>query len=152
MATKKWDGRKIALLAVGAALLLCGPKAAELWRSYQETQARLDAKTDEATEKLEDFFLDEKEPYHPDRPVSDDTPKAEPVRKEIIVFSKDWCEPCKRWERCEKPRFTALGWSVVKSDNPMEPPYPHFVVVDGTTTIEVSGYMSVEQLESELRR
>lgn len=152
MGSKKPDSKTIAMLVVGAALLLCGPRAVELWQSYQETQAELDAKTDGATEKLKDFFLDEKEPYHPDRPVSDNTPKAEPAKKEIIVFSADWCDPCKRWKQFEQEKFRKMGYSFAYGDEKTVSRLPHFIVIDGTKTFEVSGYMSVERLESELRR
>lgn len=151
MQSKQPGTKQFLLLAIGAALILWGPQAFELWQSYQATQAELDSRTDEATEKLQDFFLDEKEPYHPDRPVSQDTPTAQPAKKEIVIFSADWCEPCQRWKRCEQEKFKALGYSFALGTGEVSP-LPHFIVTDGSKTVEVSGYMTPERLESELRR
>lgn len=179
MQSKQSTQKQLLMLGLGAALILFGPKLVELWQSYQATQAELDARTDEATEKLKDFFLDEKEPYHPDRPVSQEIDDAtldaadrisrlrqqvenhipnptkmidpQPTKKEIIIFSADWCEPCQRWKRCEQEKFRALGYSFATGIGDVSP-LPHFIVTDGSKTVEVSGYMTPQRLESELRK
>ena len=150
MHSKQSTKKQLLMLALGAALILWGPQAIELWQSYRLTQEKLDASTDEATEKLQDFFLDEKEPDHPDRPVSQETPNPVPLKKEIVVFSADWCEPCQRWKRCEQEKFKALGYSFANGLGDVSP-LPHFIVTDGSKTVEVSGYMTPQRLESELR-
>jgi hypothetical protein len=140
------------LLGIGLLILFLGPSISSAWKSWVDTNRQIREASDEASEKLKDFFLDEKEPYHPDRPVANDEP--EPV-KEIIVFSASWCEPCQRWERTEKPKFKAIGYKFAEATPAAVSAVgriPHFIVTDGTKTVEISGYMTPERLESELRK
>ena len=143
--------KQFLMLGLGLVVLILGSGVIDSVRSWLSVVADVKEKSDEATEKLKDFFLDEKEPYHPDRPVSDPSPL--PVsKKEIIVFSEQWCEPCQRWKRCEAAKFEAMGYTFAYGDSSTVKRLPHFIVCDGQRTVEISGYMTPERLESELRK
>ena len=143
--------KQFLMLGLGLVVLVWGPSAMMTVRNWFSLKVELKEKSDEATEKLKDFFLDEKEPYHPDRPVSDQSP---PIvsKKEIIVFSEDWCEPCQRWKRCEYSKFAAMGYTFAYGNSSTVTRLPHFIVSDGQRTVEISGYMTPERLERELSK
>lgn len=83
-------------------------------------------------------------------PSPSDKPKA--VKREIVIFSQDWCEPCQRWKRCEQSKFEDAGYTFAYGDPDDVPRVPHFIVTDGDKTVEISGYMTLDRLRSELAK
>ena len=81
-------------------------------------------------------------------PSPSDKPKA--IKREIVIFSADWCEPCQRWKRCEQCKFEQSGYTFAYGDPDDVPRVPHFIVTDGDKTVEISGYMTLDRLNAEL--
>jgi hypothetical protein len=83
-------------------------------------------------------------------PSPSDKPKA--IKREIVIFSQDWCEPCQRWKRCEQSKFEQAGYTFAYGDANDVARLPHFIVTDGDKTVEITGYMTLERLASELAK
>jgi hypothetical protein len=94
-------------------------------------------------EQVQEHFAD-------DTPSPSDKPKA--VKREIVIFSADWCEPCQRWERCEQAKFSDAGYTFAYGNPDDVKRLPHFIVMDGEKTVEISGYMTLERLATELAK
>jgi hypothetical protein len=83
-------------------------------------------------------------------PSPSDKPKA--IKREIVIFSADWCEPCQRWKRCEQSKFADAGYTFAYGNPDDVSRVPHFIVADGDKTVEISGYMTLERLAAELAK
>jgi hypothetical protein len=83
-------------------------------------------------------------------PSPSDKPKV--AKREIVIFSADWCEPCKQWKRCEQAKFEQAGYTFAYGNPDDVKRLPHFIVVDGEKTVEISGYMTLERLAAELAK
>jgi hypothetical protein len=83
-------------------------------------------------------------------PSPSDKPKV--AKREIVIFSADWCEPCQRWKRCEQSKFSDAGYTFAYGNPDDVSRVPHFIVVDGDKTVEISGYMTLERLAAELAK
>jgi hypothetical protein len=83
-------------------------------------------------------------------PSPSDKPKS--IKREIVIFSADWCEPCKRWKRCEQSKFEQAGYTFAYGNAGDVKRLPHFIVVDGDKTVEISGYMTLDRLNAELAK
>jgi len=83
-------------------------------------------------------------------PSPSDKPKA--VKREVIIFSQDWCEPCQRWKRCEQSKFDQAGYTFAYGNPDDVKTWPYFIVIDGDKTVEISGYMTLERLAAELAK
>ena len=83
-------------------------------------------------------------------PSPSDKPKV--VKREIFIFSADWCEPCQRWKRCEQSKFADAGYTFAYGDPNDVKRVPHFIVTDGDKTVEISGYMTLDRLKAELAK
>jgi hypothetical protein len=83
-------------------------------------------------------------------PSPSDKPRV--VKREIVIFSADWCEPCQRWKRCEQNRFADAGYTFAYGNPDDVKRLPHFIVADGDKTVEISGYMTLERLAAELAK
>ncbi len=94
-----------------------------------------DSLTTEPIENLEEF----------DHSV-DATKKVE-AKKEIVIFSIDGCKPCKDWVTIEQPKFQKAGWKVVKSDDPMTGPWPHFMIEASGKKIEYRSYLLFDKID-----
>jgi hypothetical protein len=81
-------------------------------------------------------------------PSPSDKPKA--IKREIVIFSADWCEPCQRWKRCEQAKFGQAGYTFAYGNPDDVKTWPYFIVVDGDKTVEISGYMTLDRLNAEL--
>jgi hypothetical protein len=81
-------------------------------------------------------------------PSPSDKPKA--IKREIVIFSAGWCEPCQRWKRCEQAKFEQAGYTFAYGNPDDVKRLPHFIVTDGDKTVEISGYMTLERLAAEL--
>ena len=78
--------------------------------------------------------------------IGDANKKVE-AKKEIVIFSIDNCKPCKDWIAIEKPKFNKAGWKVVKSDDPMTGPWPHFMIETNGKKIEYRSYLLFEKID-----
>ena len=87
---------------------------------------------------------------NPPAPSPSDKPKV--AKREIVIFSQDWCEPCQRWKRCEQSKFADAGYTFAYGNPDDVKTWPHFIVVDGDKTVEISGYMTLERLAAELAK
>jgi hypothetical protein len=83
-------------------------------------------------------------------PSPSDKPKA--AKREIVIFSAEWCEPCQRWKRCEQCKFEQAGYTFAYGNPDDVARLPHFIVVDGDKTVEISGYMTLDRLNAELAK
>ena len=83
-------------------------------------------------------------------PSPSDKPKA--IKREIVIFSADWCEPCQRWKRCEQCKFEQAGYTFAYGNPDDVKTWPYFIVTDGDKTVEISGYMTLDRLRSELAK
>ena len=83
-------------------------------------------------------------------PSPSDKPKV--AKREIVIFSADWCEPCKQWKRCEQSKFDDAGYTFAYGNPNDVKRLPHFIVTDGDKTVEISGYMTLERLAAELAK
>ena len=83
-------------------------------------------------------------------PSPSDKPKA--IKREIVIFSADWCEPCQRWKRCEQAKFAEAGYTFAYGNADDVKRVPHFIVADGDKTVEISGYMTLDRLNAELAK
>jgi hypothetical protein len=83
-------------------------------------------------------------------PSPSDKPKA--IKREIVIFSAEWCEPCQRWKRCEQSKFADAGYTFAYGNPEDVKRLPHFIVTDGDKTIEISGYMTLDRLNAELAK
>jgi len=83
-------------------------------------------------------------------PSPSDKPKV--VKREIVIFSQDWCEPCQRWKRCEQCKFEQAGYTFAYGNAEDVKTWPYFIVTDGDKTVEISGYMTLERLAAELAK
>ena len=83
-------------------------------------------------------------------PSPSDKPKV--AKREIVIFSADWCEPCQRWKRCEQAKFDQAGYTFAYGNPDDVKRLPHFIVTDGDKTVEISGYMTLERLAAELAK
>jgi len=83
-------------------------------------------------------------------PSPSDKPKA--IKREIVIFSADWCEPCQRWKRCEQSKFADAGYAFAYGNPDDVRRVPHFIITDGDKTVEISGYMTLERLAAELAK
>jgi hypothetical protein len=83
-------------------------------------------------------------------PSPSDKPKV--AKREIVIFSADWCEPCQRWKRCEQSKFADAGYTFAYGNPDDVKRVPHFIVTDGDKTVEISGYMTLERLAAELAK
>jgi hypothetical protein len=94
-------------------------------------------------EQVQEYIAD-------DTPSPSDKPKA--IKREVIIFSADWCEPCQRWKRCEQSKFSDAGYTFAYGNPDDVNRLPHFIVTDGEKTVEISGYMTLERLATELAK
>lgn len=78
--------------------------------------------------------------------IGDITKKVE-AKKEIVIFSVDGCKPCKDWVAIEQPKFQKAGWKVVKSDDPMTGPWPHFMIETNGKKIEYRSYLLFDKID-----
>jgi hypothetical protein len=85
-----------------------------------------------------------------DTPSPSDKPKA--VKREIVIFSADWCEPCKQWKRCEQAKFKDAGYTFAYGNPNDVKRLPYFIITHGEKTVEISGYMTLERLAAELAK
>jgi hypothetical protein len=83
-------------------------------------------------------------------PSPSDKPKA--IKREIVIFSQDWCEPCQRWKRCEQAKFEQAGYTFAYGNPDDVKTWPHFIVTDGDKSVEISGYMTLDRLNAELAK
>jgi hypothetical protein len=83
-------------------------------------------------------------------PSPSDKPKV--AKREIVIFSQDWCEPCQRWKRCEQAKFKDAGYTFAYGNPEDVKTWPHFIVVDGDKGVEISGYMTLDRLNAELAK
>ena len=83
-------------------------------------------------------------------PSPSDKPKA--VKREIVIFSADWCEPCRQWKRCEQAKFDQAGYTFAYGNPNDVKRLPHFIVTDGDKSVEISGYMTLDRLKAELAK
>jgi hypothetical protein len=83
-------------------------------------------------------------------PSPSDKPKA--IKREIVIFSADWCEPCQRWKRCEQSKFADAGYTFAYGNPDDVSRLPHFIITDGDKTVEISGYMTLDRLNAELAK
>jgi hypothetical protein len=83
-------------------------------------------------------------------PSPSDKPKA--IKREIVIFSADWCEPCQRWKRCEQSKFADAGYTFAYGNPDDVKTWPYFIVINGDKTVEISGYMTLDRLRSELAK
>ncbi len=83
-------------------------------------------------------------------PSPSDKPKV--AKREIVIFSADWCEPCQRWKRCEQAKFEQAGYTFAYGNPNDVKRLPHFIVTDGDKTVEISGYMTLDRLNAELAK
>jgi hypothetical protein len=74
------------------------------------------------------------------------------IKREIVIFSADWCEPCQRWKRCEQAKFADAGYTFAYGNPDDVKRVPHFIVTDGDKTVEISGYMTLDRLNAELAK
>jgi hypothetical protein len=81
-------------------------------------------------------------------PSPSDKPKV--AKREIVIFSQDWCEPCQRWKRCEQSKFEQAGYTFAYGNPDDVKTWPHFIVTDGDKSVEISGYMTLDRLNAEL--
>ena len=100
-------------------------------------------------ERVQDHFRDATKMID-DTPSPSDKPKA--IKREIVIFSADWCEPCQRWKRCEQSKFEQAGYTFAYGNPDDVKRLPHFIVTDGGKTVEISGYMTPERLAAELAK
>jgi thioredoxin-related protein len=88
--------------------------------------------------------------------IADDTPspsdKPKEAKREIVIFSADWCEPCQRWKRCEQSKFDDAGYTFAYGNPNDVKRLPHFIITDGDKSVEISGYMTLERLAAELAK
>lgn len=82
--------------------------------------------------------------------IPDATKKVEP-KKEIVIFSIEGCKPCKDWVAIEQPKFQKAGWKVVKSDDPMTGPWPHFMIETSGKKIEYRSYLLFDKIDEVLK-
>lgn len=80
------------------------------------------------------------------QPLADHDAKANPVAEEtqpsIIMFSRNGCPPCDRWQaECESALVDA-GWNVVVTKKPFNGGTPFFVVTIDGKKYTKSGYKS----------
>lgn len=78
--------------------------------------------------------------------IADDSKKVE-AKKEIVIFSIEGCKPCKDWVTIEQPKFQKAGWKVVKSDDPMTGPWPHFMIETNGKKIEYRSYLLFDKID-----
>jgi hypothetical protein len=83
-------------------------------------------------------------------PSPSDKPKV--AKREIVIFSADWCEPCKQWKRCEQSKFDEAGYTFAYGNPNDVKRLPHFIITDNGKTVEISGYMTLERLAAELAK
>jgi hypothetical protein len=83
-------------------------------------------------------------------PSPSDKPKA--IKREIVIFSAEWCEPCQRWKRCEQAKFADAGYTFAYGNPDDVKRVPHFIITDGDKNVEISGYMTLERLATELAK
>ena len=82
--------------------------------------------------------------------IGDANKKVE-AKKEIVIFSIDGCKPCKDWVTIEQPKFQKAGWKVVKSDDPMTGPWPHFMIETNGKKIEHRSYLLFDKINEVLK-
>lgn len=75
-----------------------------------------------------------------------DANKMVEAKKEIVLFSTESCPDCKKWVAIEKPKFEKAGWVVVKSDDPMKGPWPHFIIETNGKQIEHRKYLLFDKI------
>jgi thioredoxin-related protein len=100
-------------------------------------------------EQVQEHFRDATKMVDP-APSPSDKPKAS--KREIVIFSADWCEPCQRWKRCEQSKFDDAGYTFAYGDPNDVKRLPHFIITDGDKSVEISGYMTLERLATELAK
>jgi hypothetical protein len=98
---------------------------------------------------IQDHFRDAANMIDP-TPSPSDKPKA--IKREVVIFSQDWCEPCQRWKRCEQAKFEQAGYTFAYGNPDDVKTWPHFIVTDGDKTVEISGYMTLDRLNAELAK
>jgi hypothetical protein len=98
---------------------------------------------------IQDHFRDAANMIDP-TPSPSDKPKA--IKREIVIFSADWCEPCQRWKRCEQAKFAQAGYTFAYGNPDDVARVPHFIITDGDKTVEISGYMTLDRLNAELAK
>jgi hypothetical protein len=98
---------------------------------------------------IQDHFRDAANMIDP-TPSPSDKPKA--IKREIVIFSADWCEPCQRWKRCEQSKFADAGYTFAYGNPDDVSRVPHFIITDGDKTVEISGYMTLDRLNAELAK
>ena len=80
-----------------------------------------------------------------------DATKKVDAKKEIVIFSIEGCKPCKDWVAIEQPKFQKAGWKVVKSDDPMTGPWPHFMIETSGKKIEYRSYLLFDKIDEVIK-
>jgi hypothetical protein len=125
------------------------PTQCDIAPTSSELISQLEQATRTMIEDKQDHFVDADKMVDP-APSPSDKPKS--IKREIVIFSADWCEPCQRWKRCEQAKFKDAGYTFAYGNSDDVKRLPHFIITDGEKTVEISGYMNLDRLRSELAK
>jgi hypothetical protein len=127
------------------------PTQCDIAPTSSELISELEQATKTLIEDKQDHFADVGKMVDPTpSPSPSDKPKA--IKREIVIFSADWCEPCQRWKRCEQAKFDRAGYTFAYGNPDDVKTWPYFIVTDGDKTVEISGYMTLDRLNAELAK
>lgn len=66
----------------------------------------------------------------------------------IVIYTRPFCPPCKKWKQVEKPKLEAKGW-VVQEKPAGAGASPYFdIMLPKKKTIRHNGYLTMDQLRS----
>jgi hypothetical protein len=126
------------------------PTQCDIAPTSSELVEQVNSVMSQPSKTLETSDVPEVDFGNPPAPSPSDKPKAS--KREIVIFSADWCEPCQRWKRCEQSKFSDAGYTFAYGSPDDVKRLPHFIVTDGDNTVEISGYMTLERLAAELAK
>lgn len=126
------------------------PTQCDIAPTSSELVEQVNSVMSQPSKTLETSDVPEVDFGNPPTPSPSDKPKA--IKREIVIFSADWCEPCQRWKRCEQAKFEQAGYTFAYGNPDDVKRLPHFIVTDGDKTVEIGGYMTLERLAAELAK
>lgn len=80
------------------------------------------------------------------KPEPKNDPKEESMDGTIVMYTEDWCRPCRDWKSIELPKVGKAGWKVITRPASEGMRIPKFEVYGNGRMIEQTGYMTMPRL------
>lgn len=111
-----------------------------LYDKFEDSQLPTPAVIDEATPNVQpNQSADSDSLIQNDDSIGDGT---------IVMYTEDWCKPCRDWKAIEMQKCIDAGWKVKTFPGQPGMALPHYEVYGNGKKIEHTGYLRMSQLRA----